>query len=40
MKKSFVLFSLVVSRVTNLTGQFVSVQKLFWQKLEFITTYL
>ena len=36
MKKSFVLFSLVLSSVTNLTGQFVSVKKLVWQKLEVI----
>ena len=40
MKKSFGLIFLVLSSVTNITGQFVSVQKLFWQKLEFITTYL
>ena len=36
MKKSFVLFSLVLSNATNLTGQFVSVEKLVWQKLEVI----
>ena len=40
MKKRFGLYFLVLSSVTNLTGQFLSVQKFFLAKLDLITTYL
>ena len=40
MKKKYGLLFLVISSVKNLTWELINVQKVFWQKLEVITSFL
>ena len=40
MNENFGLIFLVISNAKNLTGELINVQKVFWQKLEVITSFL